>query len=160
MNTRQRKSASSRDSMRKMLNVRNYSTPSHMAASHPFSSLGFHMPKCAQGLISLSMVLRLQLQQGLATIMGSLADRLVVLADTLQVELVEDIATQIVEGKVVEAMVVGLIHHKDGVPHRMVQVACLLLHLVEGVADMELVLQIILKVVVHMVVLVLAVAQT
>lgn len=161
MSFRLRKNVSNKGSMKKMLSVRNCSTSSSMVGFPPLNSLGRHIHKCVQALISPCIVLSPRLLQGLATIMGSLEDLLVDQADIPQVEQVGDTTTLIVVVKVVVVMVVGHILHR-GELHHMAQVVCLVhLHMgVEGVVAMELVVQIILKVVHLMVVLVLVVVRT
>lgn len=155
MSFRQRKSASNKDSMKKMPKGKNYSIHSRIPAFYLFSSL-VHVPKCGQGLISPCMVLSPQLQ--VPDIMGGLVDLQLVQVDTLQVEQVGDTTTRVMVAKGEEVMAAVHILHKDE-PHHILPLACLVVLHVEEVVDMELVLQIILKVV-HTVVLVLGVAQT
>lgn len=146
--------------MKKMPKGRNYNILNNMPVFLPFSNLGKHISKCALDQPSQCMVPSHQLPQGQATTMQSLVDLLEVQADIFQAEPVGDTTTQIVEVKEqVEDIALEHMPHKEEVRH-MVQVACLVLdHGVQGVAVMELVLQIILEAV-HMLVLALVVAQT
>lgn len=145
--SRQRKSASSNGNMKRMQNVRNCSTLSSIPASHRFSNLAKHIPKCGLDLTSLSMVLSPQLLQDLATIMVSHAGLLEGLADTHLVgTLVVDTTIQVGVLKVAEVGTAVAHIHKGG-EHHMVLVACLVQVLGVEVVVMELVAQTILRMV-------------
>lgn len=137
MSSRQRKNVSSNGNMKKMQNVRNCSTHS-IIASHRFSNLAKHIPKCGLDLTSPSMVLSPQLLQGLAIIMGNLVGPLEGQADTHLVEtLVVDTTIQIGVVKGVEVGTVAAhILHKGEAGH-MVLVACLVQVLGVEVVVME-----------------------
>lgn len=157
MNSKQRRNANNKDSMKKQLSVRNSSIHLPMLVFHPFSSLVKHMVKCVLGLTSPCMALNHQFLLGLAITMESLVDPLLeAQTDIPKVETpAGDIITLTVLAKVVEeAMAMPHTHNKD-VANPMVRVA----HVVVGSVVMEEVHQIISKVVL-MVAQVLVGAQT
>lgn len=134
--------------MKRMQNVRNCSTLSSIPASHRFSNLAKHIPKCGLDLTNLSMVLSPRLLQDLATIMVSHAGPPEGQADTHLVgTLAVDTTIQVGVLKVAEVgTAVAHILHKGG-EHHMVLVAYLVQVLGVEAVVMELVAQTILRMV-------------
>ncbi|KAK9129071.1 hypothetical protein Syun_017868 [Stephania yunnanensis] len=143
MSFRQRKSDSSKDSMKKQQNVRNYSIHRHTHAFLPSNNLVKCIHSFGQDLARACIITHLPWLLDQATTMGSLADHLEGQTDTRRVGIpVEDII-RTVEAKE-EATTAVHILHKDEAPLTL-QAACPVLAL-EGVAAvMDLMLQIILK---------------
>jgi hypothetical protein len=150
MSFRPRKSVSSNGKMKKMPSVLKCRIHSSIPVFLRFNRVD--MPKCGKVLTTLFMALNQQVLQDLAIIMGSLEVPLVVQEGILRVGTpVGDTIIQIVEVKEgVRVMAVDHILLKGG-GHLMGLVVCLQELVVVLVVEVALELQIILKVVLHMV---------
>lgn len=153
MNSKQRRNANNKDSMKKQQNVRSYSIHHHILVFHPFSNLVKHMVRCGLVLTKPCMALNHQFLQGQVITMEKLEEPLLEApTDTPRVEIpVEDIVILTVQVKVAEQVMEMPPTHSKDVARPMVQVV----HVVVGLVVMEGVRRIISKVVL-MVVQVLA----
>jgi len=149
MNSKQKRSANSKGSMKKLQNVRSFSIHHHILVFRPFSNQVNLMLRCVLGLTNPCMALSNQFLLEVVITTESLEDPLQgALTDIPRVEtLVEGITTLTVPAKVEAATLMPLTHNRD-VDRLMVQAACQVgVHEVVEPVVMEEVGQIINKVV-------------
>lgn len=126
MSFKQRRNGNSNASMKKMLRDKNYSIHHPISVFLPSSSLGNLIPSLDPDPINLCIHPSLQLLQGQAIIMESLADLLEGQIDTLRVEILVGVTIQTVEVRVVDTLV-GHMHLRKVVEPHMGELGCLVL---------------------------------